>query len=228
MDYYKTTLLPTGTKMSEKYNGVQGVWTGKELQTKTGLKINAPEWFINSLPSHPIIGELFAGYGKLHEATSVVLASLQGQSKDWNKIQFCIFSHEKIENLPAHCFCVDQHLIENEEHRKTFRDYVLSKGGEGLVYLLPNGDTLKSKPRPDAEARVIGIKEGKGRNAGLIGSLICEFEGKKFNIGTGLADDDRYQSHDHFLGKTVTFSYFELSKNGIPTQPAYMHIREID
>lgn len=119
METYKKQDL-TNAKASEKYNGVQGRWTGWDLQTKTGLKINVPDWFICKLPSYPITGELFIGYGKFSEVSSVILSSLKGISANWHKVKFAIFSHNEIGNLPSHCFCIKQIAIKSEEQRKAF------------------------------------------------------------------------------------------------------------
>ena len=100
---------------------------------------------------------------------------------------------------------------------------VLDRGGEGLV--LHRGDLpyragrgvglLKLKPYEDAEARVIAIKPGRGRFAGLMGAIeVRTPQGRRFSIGSGFSDDDRI--HPPPVGSWVTYRFNGRTANGLP------------
>ena len=47
---------PAGWWLSEKLDGVRAVWDCRQLRTRTGQTIHAPQWFLDSLPKsepHP-------------------------------------------------------------------------------------------------------------------------------------------------------------------------------
>ena len=45
--------------MSEKLDGIRAYWDGKELLSKNGNKIYAPNWFLDKLPPFDLDGELW-------------------------------------------------------------------------------------------------------------------------------------------------------------------------
>jgi DNA ligase-1 len=102
-------------------------------------------------------------------------------------------------------------------------------GGEGLMLRKPGSkyeigrstSLLKVKTFHDAEARVIGHAPGAGKHKGKLGALICELPGGiKFNVGTGLSDDER--GRPPAIGAVITFRYQELSEDGVPRFPSYV------
>lgn len=124
---------------------------------------------------------------------------------------------------------------------------VCDQGGEGLMYRSPKDvwvpkrvDTIiKHKPWIDDEGYVIGYvagKEGKtGKMLGMIGALMVESLGKRFEL-SGLTDEERsFSPHEemipgeqcvglspHFpLGKKITYRYRELSVDGVPKEARY-------
>ncbi|MGO2563434.1 MAG: DNA ligase, partial [Pseudoalteromonas nigrifaciens] len=48
--------------VSEKFDGVRAIWTGKQFVTRQGNVINAPEWFTAPLPKVWLDGELWTKY----------------------------------------------------------------------------------------------------------------------------------------------------------------------
>src|SRR3954447_2549458 len=50
---------PKGWWISEKLDGVRAYWDGKQLLSRLGNVLHAPEWFIKDLPKHSLDGELF-------------------------------------------------------------------------------------------------------------------------------------------------------------------------
>ena len=94
---------------------------------------------------------------------------------------------------------------------------ILKLGGEGLMlreygsmYEGKRSKTLlKVKEFHDMEVKIIGYKKGMGKYKGKLGSYDCETkEGKKFNCGSGLRDEDRDNKLE--LITFITVKYFEL------------------
>jgi DNA ligase-1 len=130
---------------------------------------------------------------------------------------------------------------------------VLDLKGEGLILRKPEcvwtpkrlHTVLKYKPFNDAEATVTGYVWGKGKLAGLMGALVCDFNGKRLEL-SGFTDAERQMVNskgskefiveEHLggtivvpdfhnptfpLGSKVTFKYRELSDDGIPKEARY-------
>lgn len=121
-------------------------------------------------------------------------------------------------------------------------------GGEGSIIRAPHAGyatershyVMKIKPRQDAEATIIGWTAGKtGKALGMVGSLIVTAFGKVFSI-SGLNDSERLLSEEQrvwanmYPGKesltstpvfainsVITFTYRELSDDGIPKEAQY-------
>lgn len=51
---YSDDLDPRGWWLSEKLDGVRGLWTGRQLLTRTGNRIAAPDWWLRGLPAAPL------------------------------------------------------------------------------------------------------------------------------------------------------------------------------
>lgn len=121
-----------------------------------------------------------------------------------------------------------------------------SEGAEGVM-LRASGSPyetkrskymLKYKIKEDAECIVKGYTLGEGRLVGLLGSLRCELlkdespSGVFTQIGTGFTDSQRtnYNKEDSSeyipIGSIVSFSYMEMTDDGIPRHPVYRGIRD--
>jgi DNA ligase-1 len=82
----------------------------------------------------------------------------------------------------------------------------------------------KVKSKKDDEALVIGHEAGKGKHAGRLGALSCKLRsGKRFKVGTGFSDAQREAPPP--VGAVITFSYFELTNDGVPRFPAFERVR---
>lgn len=52
---------PNGWWISEKLDGMRAYWDGKQLLSRLGNVIHAPDYFVANLPGDPLDGELFLG-----------------------------------------------------------------------------------------------------------------------------------------------------------------------
>lgn len=101
-------------------------------------------------------------------------------------------------------------------------DYIVDKGGEGIILRDPAGyyehkrtnALLKYKKTQTCDLRVIGWNEGKGKNAGGIGSFVCETDNHavRVNVG-GLSDSIIWSDPNFWIGKIIEVAYFDQSKS---------------
>ncbi len=236
----------SGWWMSEKLDGVRAYWTGKELLSRLGNLLHAPDWFVAGLPDVPLDGELWIARKAFQRTVSVVRR--QDKTDLWKEVTFVVFDAP---GLPAdfeeRVAFVTDHLGRHEspyvrahehevcrgiDHLRQELSRVESLGGEGLMMRRPksryeagrSATLLKVKTFRDAEARVIGHQEGKGRHKGRLGAVLVELaDGTRFAVGTGFTDAQREAPPP--LGSVVTFRYQELSKDGVPRFPSFVGFR---
>lgn len=233
--------------VSEKYDGIRAYWDGKQLWTRHGNAIRAPEWFTRDLPATALDGELWAGRNRFEVASSAVLDAMPDDSS-WRQIRFMVFDLPKDAHsfdrrlaslnamqgtLPSFVQIVVQRRCEKHEELLNELHRVVASGGEGLM--LHRGDSmyrgersddlLKMKPARDAEARVVAYTPGKGKYAGQVGALVVETrDGTRFSIGSGLSDRDRLDPPT--IGTWVTYRFQTLTANGIPRFARFVRVRE--
>jgi DNA ligase-1 len=76
---------------------------------------------------------------------------------------------------------------------------------------------LKVKTWQDAEGLVIGHEPGCGKYEGMMGSLIVRWGSVVFRL-SGFTDAERLEN---WIGRTVTFKYRELTRDGVPKEARY-------
>ena len=235
--------------VSEKFDGVRAYWDGKNLITRQGNIIHAPDWFLAQLPnSLTLDGELWIGRGKF-ELLSGAVRKAEPEDSVWRTISYRIF------DLPDSKLEFSQRLLEMQQLFAKGRDKNIilaqqfrvgshsdlmdllenytKQGAEGLMlhlessYYRPgrSNDLLKLKTYKDAEARVIRHFPGQGKYSGLMGSLLVQdLNGLQFRIGTGFSVQQRKSPPP--IGSIITFKYYGKTKNGIPRFASFMRIRE--
>lgn len=72
-------------------------------------------------------------------------------------------------------------------------------------------------------------KEGKVP-AGDLGALVCEYNGVRFELGTGFTASQRvaFWYANRVIGQKVKFKYQELSKDNVPRFPVFLGFRHED
>jgi DNA ligase-1 len=234
--------------VSEKYDGVRGYWDGEKLRARSGAVIDAPTWFTAGWPKTPMDGELWAGRGQF-DLASATIRQQPADDEAWRHIRYMAF------DLPAHGGTFDERIpalqelvaqlarpwvqavpqwkLHDETELRRKLDAVTRDGGEGLV--LHRGasmyragrsdDLLKFKLFDDAEARVVGHLPGKGKYAGMLGSLLMEApDGTRFRIGTGFSDAQRRDPPP--VGSVVTYRYQGITSGGKPRFARFMRVRD--
>jgi DNA ligase-1 len=113
---------------------------------------------------------------------------------------------------------VDLSSEEGQTRFKQINSDAVAGGYEGLLIKDPNAvyeckrsvAWLKKKPIISVDLKVIAVEEGTGKNAGVLGALVCEGNdyGKaiKVNVGSGLTDVQRkemWNNQKDVIGQTV-------------------------
>ena len=252
----------SGWLMSEKLDGVRAIWDGKELLSKRGNPINAPDWFIEALPPFAIDGELWTKRGDFENISSIVLSDTP--DKRWHEVSYQIFEvpnqrggllqrlsffQDWLETSPVtFLHVIDQIPVDSNKHLQTYFQSVILQGGEGIVVRKADEaystgrlkTALKLKPISDAECKVVGYTEGKGKFTGLVGALECELLSDqlprlfpklaklhrpvRIKLGSGLSDEQRQTPSK--MGEIVTFEYNGLTKNGLPRFARFKRVRK--
>src|SRR5207244_11896150 len=133
---------------------------------------------------------------------------------------------------PPYAQAHDHQPCQGLDHLRAELGRLEALGGEGLMLRRPgsryeggrSATLLKVKTFHDAEARVLGHREGSGRHRGRLGALRVELpDGTTFSVGTGLSDAER--EHPPAVGSLITFRCQELSEAGVPRFPSYVGVR---
>jgi DNA ligase-1 len=236
----------SGWWMSEKLDGVRAFWDGKQFISRLGNLYHAPDWFLETLPSTPLDGELWIDRKAFQRTVSVV--KRQDKSDLWKEIKFLVFDapaqkdpfEDRLKFLKEtfttfqspYVLLHEMNLCRNLDHLRQELEAVEKLGGEGLMLREPgskyvagrSSTLLKVKTFKDDEAEVIGHQPGTGRHKGRLGALLVRLSnGIEFAVGTGFSDKERESPSP--IGSTITFRYQELSDRGVPRFPSYVRFR---
>jgi len=144
-------------------------------------------------------------------------------------------------NLPmSNCIKdVSTHKLFREDDAKVYHQRNLNKGYEGSIVRLNyryenkrSHNLRKFKDFHDAEARIIGWAEGKGKRRGTIGKFIAvDADGNQF--GMPVMDNfkylqDNFKRMQGYIGREATFTYFERTKANSYRHPLFKAIRDYE
>jgi len=230
--------------MSEKLDGIRAYWTGKELLSKNGKKINAPIWFIKDFPPFELDGELWTKENDFENIQNIVLDT--NPSIKWEELTYNIFEIpnasgdfdkrlEKIKlwlekNPNKYIKIIPQKVCKDESDLDNYLKNLLEKKAEGVILKNPkleyfvgrSNDILKVKKFYDEEGLVIGINYSKD---GKFKSLKLQLNnGIVFNLGGGFSNIQR--KNPPKVGDIITFKYYDLTKNSKPKFASFLRIRE--
>ena len=234
--------------VSEKLDGVRAYWDGRRLISRRGNVFQAPAWFTEGFPPHPLDGELWLGRGAF-EATLSAVRKQRPVAAEWRQLSYQVFElpgaagdfSQRLASLERIVAAVNspylklipQQRLKDQAALQEKLDEVVAGGGEGLMlhradslYETGRGAALlKLKTYEDAEAVVIAHLPGKGRNLGRLGALLVEMpNGRQFKIGSGFSDQERENPPP--IGALVTYKYYGLSRRGIPRFASFLRIRQ--
>jgi DNA ligase 1 len=236
--------------VSEKFDGVRAIWTGKQLLTRSGNIINAPDWFTAPLPDVWLDGELWTTHHDFARLSGIVRTQTP-VDVEWQHVSYRVFDMPESElpfeqryqnytslitklNLP-HIKPVRQYRLASKKALQDLLQDKIEHGAEGLILHLASakhqgGRTqalLKLKPYDDEEAIVIGHLPGNGKYTHQLGALRVKNErGQIFSIGSGLSDQDRL--NPPAIGTVITYRYQGYTKNGLPRFARFLRIRDTE
>jgi len=136
---------------------------------------------------------------------------------------------------------IPSYRVYSMKEAQAIADEYISEGFEGAVVkkldtIWEDGtskDMVKIKEVYDADLYCVGIKLGKGKYEGKIGSLILQTSCGRIEVdcGSGLTDLDRNKHPDEFIGKIIEIQYnkFIQSKKDKPASlylPRFIEVRE--
>lgn len=233
--------------VSEKYDGVRAIWTGKQFVTRQGNSINPPDWFTSPLPDIWLDGELWTKRGQFSVISGIVRTKIPNDLQ-WQIVTYQVFDmpdtgtpfHRRYQNYLAlitklnspHIKAVKQYQFSDNQQLSDYFNQVTKQGGEGvMLHLAESKHTtgrssalLKLKPYLDAEALVIEHLPGKGKYTGMLGALKVQTkQGLIFSIGTGFSDKER--KYPPAIGSTITYRYHGYTKNGLPRFVSFLRER---
>ncbi len=232
--------------VSEKLDGIRARWTGSELLTRNGNVIHAPAWFTVNWPDEPLDGELWTKRSDFQRIASIVLS--ETPDARWREVRLMVFDLpasevpfaqrvEQMEQIISEAESqtlklIPQFSVTSQADFEQRLNDVTAAGGEGLMLhhrgaRYRDGRSeflLKAKRFEDDEARVIKHLPGKGKYAGMMGSLLVEGRsGLRFKIGSGFTDAERREPPP--LGSWVTYKFYGKTKKGLPRFASFMHVR---
>ncbi len=236
--------------ISEKLDGVRAYWNGKNLITRGGHLINAPEWFTKKFPNVELDGELWLGR-KQFERLSGIVRKHQPIDSEWHLVKYVVFDlpkdlstfesrYQKLKALKEKSFSRYLTLVkqinlvsklELDEHLAR----TIAKGGEGLMLHRKDSlyqakrsfDLQKMKPFDDDEAVVIAHIEGKGKYKNMLGSIeVINKQGIQFKIGSGFSLKERLNPPP--LNSEITYRYRGKTNKNTPRFATFLRIKTID
>ena len=188
-----------GWLASEKLDGVRAYWDGRNLRSRNGKILAAPEGWSAYFPSFALDGELYTARGEFEKIQSIVMDKMPSVAA-WSEVKFYIFDVpeagggllERLSELEKFILqnpqagqnlkIIKQVKVKDNAEFEAFAEAVITKGGEGAVVREPNvpyerkrsKNALKYKKFKDAECEVTAINAGTGKYAGLMGSVTCK------------------------------------------------------
>lgn len=243
-----------GWVMSEKLDGVRGVWDGKQLLSRGGKVLHAPPWFIRGFPPFALDGELWTRRGDFENIVSIVRRKTPDNR--WTQVRYHVFevprqSGRLLERLAVLADYLREHSdddpgddlndrlkiipqtnINAASQLTEFLAEVSAGGGEGVVVRDPDSPyqtgrlstALKVKKYLDAECVVRKILPGKGKYTGKMGALQCRMADGRL-IKIGSGFADKTRAQPPPVGGVITFKYYGLTKKGNPRFPVYLRRR---
>lgn len=242
---YHPSVSIEGWVMSEKLDGVRGIWDGQVLMSRQGKAFAAPKSFTQSFPPFAIDGELFSQRGDFENISAIVRSK---DGRGWDGLKLYVFD---VPNASGNLFArldvlakylakhpdapiriIEQYPIKNKQHLKQFFQKVVRQGGEGVVLRNPNAayrggrsqDILKLKTTLDDECVVTAHHAGTGKYSNMLGAVSCQNQYGTFKIGSGFKDDDRLNPPK--IGSVITYRYRGLTKHRKPRFATFWRVRQ--
>jgi DNA ligase-1 len=130
--------------------------------------------------------------------------------------------------------------IESEAEFDVYEQHFVSEGYEGMMVRNKNSlykykhrsyDLQKVKRFVDDEYKIIGGKDGSGREAGLIVFKCITSDGLEFDVRPRGTHEERakiFKNLENYIDKSLTVRYQELTDDGRPRFPVGIAVRDYE
>jgi hypothetical protein len=135
--------------------------------------------------------------------------------------------------MPKKVSLVKSWEVDNYETAKALFEEMLQRGEEGIILKDMNGiwedkrskTQIKFKGELECDLKIVGIEEGTGKYAGLLGAIKCESSDGviKVSVGSGFNDDQRKQGAE-IIGKIAAIKYNMRIKNKAGEESLFLPI----
>ena len=154
--------------------------------------------------------------------------------KRLNEVVAAICDHKKV-------LGIGNDIAESSSEVIGYYKQYLNKGYEGAMLkdpegfyqwkrvTLKSGEMLKLKPFETKDLEVTGIYDGQGKNEGVAGGVVVDFNGVAVRCGSGFNDAMRKEMAEQpskFIGKVAEIQYFEVTEDGSLRHPTFKRWRE--
>ena len=124
--------------------------------------------------------------------------------------------------------------VENYEEAKTLFEGLLADGEEGIILkdkrsIWENKRSkgqIKFKGELECDLKIVGVEEGTGKYAGMLGAILCESSDGviKVRAGSGFTDDQRKTLDAEIIGKIAAIKYNMRIKNKAGEESLFLPI----
>ncbi|WYW03321.1 ATP-dependent DNA ligase [Pseudomonas phage vB_PpuP-KiKu] len=160
--------------------------------------------------------------------------SNESYGERWRKLHDDLMTAEAAHFRPALSFVYsdkefdasEARLVQAREHCICGTDGYIAKriGGDWTAGDGKKGQTIKVKDHISVDLLCVAVEEGKGKFAGMIGSLLVEWKGQVVPVSGGkLTNDER--ANIQLCGKIVEVHALGLTPDGQLREPRYQRIR---
>jgi hypothetical protein len=119
--------------------------------------------------------------------------------------------------LPAKIRLVEHTIVQDYEEAEIIFKRYLDQGQEGIILKDLNGPwedkrakhQIKFKGELECDLKIVGLQEGTGKYAGMLGAVLCESADGivKTSVGSGFSDDQRKTLGPEIIGKVMAIKY---------------------
>jgi hypothetical protein len=129
---------------------------------------------------------------------------------------------------------VTSDIVQNIDEAKVLFEGYLADGLEGIILKDGSGEwedkrakhQIKFKGELECDLKIVGIEEGQGKYAGMLGNLICESADGvvKVSVGSGLTDAQRKSYGKELVDRIVAIKYNSRIKNKLGDESLFLPI----
>jgi ATP-dependent DNA ligase len=137
--------------------------------------------------------------------------------------------------LPKKIHLVESKVVDTYDEAKEIFEAYLSEGQEGIILKDLNGiwedkrskGQIKFKGELECDLRIVGVEEGTGKYAGMLGAILCESADGviKTSCGSGFTDQQRKDLWgQNLVDKIAAIKYNMRIKNKLGEESLFLPI----